>query len=134
VVGLVFGYATDKLWAITSPETLETVEKLTEAMFGPLLKTGLAGALTIGISAGIGEEILFRGAAQPRLGLPLTALLFAAIHTQYSLSPALIQVLVLGVALGLARQRANTTTAIAAHATYNFILAALAIYAPDWAP
>ncbi|MCE7937998.1 hypothetical protein DCC79_01760 [bacterium] len=132
--GLSFGLATDKLWALTSPDTLETVERLTDALFGPLLKTGLAGAVTIGVSAGIGEELLFRGAAQPRLGLPLTALLFAAVHTQYSLSPALIQVLALGVMLGLARQRANTTTAIAAHAAYNFILAALAIYAPEWAP
>ncbi len=133
-VGLGCGLATDQLWEMTSPDTLKTVERLTEALFGPLLKTGLAGAVTIGVSAGIGEEILFRGAAQPRLGLPLTALLFAAVHTQYSLSPALIQVLVLGVVLGLARQRANTTTAVAAHAIYNFTLAALAIYAPEWAP
>lgn len=30
--------------------------------------------------AGIGEEILFRGALQPLLGLPLTALLFVFLH------------------------------------------------------
>ena len=74
-------------------------------------------------AAGIGEEILFRGAAQPRLGLPLTALLFAAVHTQYTVSPALVHIFVTGLLLGVVRRRANTTTAIAVHASYNFLLA-----------
>lgn len=134
LVGLGAGYLTDQLWRALDPDSMAEVERLSEALFGPILGTGLAGALTIGLSAGIGEELLFRGAAQPRLGLVFTALLFAVIHTQYTVSPALIQVFLLGVLLGLARIRANTSTAIAGHAAYNFILALLAIYAPELAP
>lgn len=134
LVGLGAGYLTDQLWRLLDPDSMAEVERLSEALFGPILGTGLAGALTIGLSAGIGEELLFRGAAQPRLGLVFTALLFAVIHTQYTVSPALIQVFLLGILLGLARIRANTSTAIAAHAGYNFILALLAIYAPELAP
>lgn len=132
--GLAMGYVSDQIWKLWSPESLADVEKLTEALLGPVLQTGLIGALTIGISAGIGEEILFRGATQPRLGLIFTSFLFAAIHTQYTLSPALIQVFVLGLLLGLTRQRANTTTAIAAHAAYNFTIAALALLMPEMGP
>jgi len=40
--------------------------------------------LLLGLSAGIGEEITLRGALQPKLGLALTSLLFAALHVQYS--------------------------------------------------
>ncbi len=134
LVGLVTGFGTDQAWKLVAPESQAAVERLTEMMLGPIIQTGLVGALTIGLSAGIGEELLFRGAAQPKLGLVFTSLLFAAIHTQYAISPALIQVFVLGLLLGLTRQRANTTTAIAAHAAYNFTLAMLALYAPELGP
>jgi membrane protease YdiL (CAAX protease family) len=116
------------------PDSLEQVEKLTDALFGPYFEAGLLGALTIGLSAGIGEEIVFRGAAQKRLGLIFTSILFAVLHAQYSVSPALIQILVLGLLLGMTRRRANTTTAIAAHASYNFLLVAIGLYLPEFSP
>lgn len=134
LLGLASGFAVDALWQWLEPESLEVVERLTDALFGPLLEYGLAGAITIGVSAGIGEEIVFRGAAQPRLGLALTAFLFAALHTQYTVSPALIQMLVMGLLLGLVRIRSNTTTAIGTHATYNFVLVLLAVYGPELSP
>jgi uncharacterized protein len=134
VIGLASAVLVDALWARVDPPGLADVQRISGALFAPFLAYGLAGALTIGLSAGIGEECLFRGAAQPRLGLVFTSLLFAVLHTQYTISPALLQVFVLALLLGLTRQRANTTTAIAAHATYNFTLAALAIYAPSLAP
>lgn len=52
----------------------------------------LMGLLVIGILAGIGEEVLFRGVLQPKLqfytgnphvGIWLTAFIFSAIHLQY---------------------------------------------------
>lgn len=36
--------------------------------------------LLIALSAGVGEEMFFRGMVQPLLGLPLTALLFGVLH------------------------------------------------------
>ncbi len=133
-LGLMSGVLIDNLWTRFQPESMDQVERLTEALFGPYLEAGLLGALTIGLSAGIGEEIIFRGAAQPRLGLVFTSLLFAGLHVQYTISPALIQLLIMGLLLGLARRRVNTTTAIAAHASYNFLLVALALYLPELGP
>ncbi len=134
LLGLASGYGIDWLWRRLQPESLDQVTRLSDAIFGPLLDAGLAGAITIALSAGIGEEILFRGAAQPRLGLVFTSLLFAATHTQYTVSLALVQMLIMGLLLGLVRRRANTTTSMAVHATYNFILVILAIYVPDLSP
>lgn len=130
LVALASSVAVDKLWSVVDSQGLEEVGRLSDALFAPYLGYGLIGALTIGLSAGIGEEILFRGAAQPRLGLIFTSLLFAAVHTQYSVSLALLQIFVVGMLLGLTRRHANTTTAIATHATYNFVLALIAIYLP----
>jgi len=36
--------------------------------------------LLISLCAGVGEEMLFRGAVQPFLGIPVTSILFVAIH------------------------------------------------------
>lgn len=133
-LGLASGYMIDWLWGWLEPESLEQVSRLTDVLLGQYLEAGLASALTIGLAAGIGEEVVFRGAAQPRLGLLFTSFLFAALHTQYTVSPALIQMLIMGLLLGLVRRRVNTTTSIAVHATYNFILVALALYLPDLSP
>jgi hypothetical protein len=59
---------------------------------------------------------------QPRLGLALTALLFAALHVQYSWT-GMATIVVFGLALGFVRMRSNTTTAIAIHALYDIIAA-----------
>jgi hypothetical protein len=49
-------------------------------------------------------------------------------------SLALVQILVVGLLLGLVRLRANTTTSIAVHATYNFVLVMVAMHAPELGP
>jgi membrane protease YdiL (CAAX protease family) len=134
VLGILSGLAVDVLWERLMPDSLSEVERLTDALFGPYLEAGILGAVTIGLSAGIGEEIIFRGAAQKRLGLIFTSLLFAVLHVQYTVSPALIQIFVLGMLLGLIRRRANTTTAIAAHASYNFLLVVIGLYLPEISP
>lgn len=126
-VGIVMALLVQAGWGAFLPESKAGIEELSEMLFGPLVGAGLLGALTIGLSAGLGEEMLFRGAAQPRLGLLLTSLLFAVIHTHNGVTPALAQILALGLVLGLVRQRAGTVTAIAAHATYNFIFVMAAV-------
>jgi membrane protease YdiL (CAAX protease family) len=81
--------------------------------------TGLAGIAAIAIAPGVAEESFFRGALQPRLGVLLAALAFAAIHTQYALTVDTLLVFTLGCGLGLVRRQINTTAAIVSHATYN---------------
>jgi membrane protease YdiL (CAAX protease family) len=134
VLGLLSGYAVDRWWSWLDPAGLEGVTRISDALFGPFIETGLAGVLTVGISAGVGEELVFRGALQPRFGIALTALAFTVLHAQYTISPALLQVFMLAVVLGVARKRAGTTTCMAGHATYNAILMALAVYLPDLGP
>ena len=88
----------------------------------------IAGELTVGasillgVSAGVGEELLVRGALQPRAGLFWASMLFAAGHVQYTWF-GMLTILLLGVALGIVRARANTTTAIVVHALYDIVAA-----------
>jgi membrane protease YdiL (CAAX protease family) len=75
----------------------------------------------LALSAGIGEETLFRGALQPRFRIPLTAVLFTLGHVQYAFSPAIVEILVIGLGLGWLRERTNTTTCMTVHIGYNFL-------------
>jgi membrane protease YdiL (CAAX protease family) len=101
------------------------VERLTEQLLGSLFTTPL-GILTIGLSAGLGEETLFRGALLPRFGLLLTSILFALVHSNYGITLSTLVVLLLGLLLGWLRLRYSTSTAMITHAVYNMTLGLLA--------
>jgi hypothetical protein len=81
---------------------------------------GTRQAMLLGVTAGVGEEITMRGALQPRLGLVLTSALFASLHVQYSWYGMLV-VMLIGLVLGLLRQRTSTTVCIGVHALYDMI-------------
>ncbi|OQX22331.1 MAG: hypothetical protein BWK75_00990 [Candidatus Altiarchaeales archaeon A3] len=81
----------------------------------------IQNAFIIGLSAGICEEILFRGALQPKFGIILTALLFTFLHVQYPALWMLFLIFTIGIILGYVRKFTNTTTAIIVHSTYNTI-------------
>ncbi len=128
VIGLVLiqggiGY----LWQLTDPASLARINELSGMLFSASTMT-VTGAFTIGLSAGIGEELLMRGAVQPRFGILFTTLLFTVLHTQYEFSIATLIVLALGFVLGLVRHYFNTTACILIHAGYNtlIVLASLA--------
>ncbi|HHB89934.1 MAG TPA: CPBP family intramembrane metalloprotease [Anaerolineae bacterium] len=104
------------------------IEKLTEELLGPLTNS-LPGVLTLGLAAALGEELVFRGALQPRFGIFVTALLFAFTHSQYVISAATFYVFLLGLILGWVRVRRNTSTAMILHATYNLIIGFLGLLA-----
>ncbi len=117
VLLLAFNFGVNLAWESTDPEGFDLMERVTNHIFGNL--TTVAGAIALGLAAGIGEELLFRGAVQPRLGLFLTAVLFTIGHLQYGLTIATIQILIIGLVLGLVRNRASTTICIVIHASYN---------------
>jgi membrane protease YdiL (CAAX protease family) len=83
--------------------------------------TGAFGIAAIALAPGVAEESFFRGALQPRLGILLAALAFAAIHSQYALTIDTLLVFTLGCGLGLVRRNLNTTSAIVSHAAYNAV-------------
>lgn len=118
-----FGHGIESLWKtlgwpITDQEAIELLFAFTA---GPI------GAVITSVVAGLGEEVVFRGVLQPRLGIVLPALMFTSVHAfQYNFD-GLIQVLVLGVLLGLVRKRTNTTTSAIIHFGYDFVLLATTI-------
>jgi uncharacterized protein len=88
------------------------------------------GAVILGVCAGTGEEILFRGAIQPKYGIVVTAIVFAVLHQQYGASFVTVGVFAVGILFGLERKYVNTTACIITHAVYNTI-AILAAQATD---
>ena len=115
-----FGQGVDSLSHVFTPEVAHNVDITTQHVFGGLGTP--VGIAAISLLPAVCEEILFRGALQPRLGLVVTALLFTSIHTQYSISFDTFAVFVLALGLGLLRKYTNTTTTIVSHATYNFVV------------
>ena len=117
-VGLVaFEVAFNWLAGRVAPQAFEELNRATNALYGNV--NGLAAAATIAVASGVAEEVLFRGALQPRFGLVLTALSFAVLHLQYGVTWALLSVGLIGLVLGLYRERMNTSACILVHALYN---------------
>lgn len=87
------------------------------------------GAVVIGVTAGLGEELAIRGVLQPRLGILLSNLFFVSLHAFQYHWDGLLVVFVIGMILGLIRKYTNTTTAALVHGTYNFVLVMLATLA-----
>lgn len=88
------------------------------------------GAVILGLCAGIGEEILFRGAIQPKYGIIVTSIVFAVLHQQYGASFVTAGVFGIGILFGLERKYVNTTACIITHVVYN-VIAVLAAQAAD---
>lgn len=96
-------------------------DRLTEAIVAQI--PNLAAAVAVALGAAVGLEMLFRGALQPRLGLPLTTLTFVAVHAIYPPTLPLLSLAALALGLGLLRRHATTSAAIIAHTAYGVGLA-----------
>lgn len=79
-------------------------------------------AMVFALGAGIGEEILFRGAMQPRFGMVLTSLIFALIHIQYFDAVSIASLFAVGAILGYERKRTSTTACVITHSLYDLLL------------
>jgi membrane protease YdiL (CAAX protease family) len=115
------------LTQILQPDLVDDLEKTLDSMTQGIQNP--AGALLIGLTAGIGEELFFRGALQPRFGIVLTAAAFALMHQQYELSWVLVGMFGIGILLGIERKRYGTAAAIVTHATMNIIAVMIQIWA-----
>jgi uncharacterized protein len=119
VVGVqVLDLAIDWFWSLMGWQRTDS-----EA-FGRLIAFALSpiGAVVIGVTAGLGEELAVRGVLQPRFGILLSNVFFTGMHAfQYSWD-ALLVVFLIGLVLGVIRQRSNTTTSAVVHGLYDFLL------------
>lgn len=102
------------------PDLIDELDDVTSDMTADIQNP--VGAVALGLSAGTGEELLLRGAIQPRLGLVLTSLMFALLHTQYGLTYVLVGLFAVGMILGILRNRYGTMAAIIAHALFNTLV------------
>jgi uncharacterized protein len=119
---LVVAQATDELGRALTPDLYRQLQANSNQLFGGLVSNPV-GIGAIALAPAISEEILFRGALQPRIGLIATALLFASFHSQYGLSFDTLAVFVIAIGLGLIRKFTNTTTSAISHAAYNLAIA-----------
>ncbi|HEX9990716.1 MAG TPA: CPBP family glutamic-type intramembrane protease [Chloroflexia bacterium] len=92
--------------------------------FGKLMSNVVTplGAVLIGVTAGIGEEMAVRGLLQPRIGLIASNLVFTSLHAMQYGVDALLSVFIIGLVLGIIRARSNTTTSAIVHGVYDFVL------------
>jgi membrane protease YdiL (CAAX protease family) len=124
---LLFGVvvATSSVWSLlVSTQQLQQQTAASDQLAQSF--NSLPIAFITSVAVAIGEEIFFRGALQPVFGIWLTSLIFALMHTQYTLTPATLIIFVTSLGLGWLRQRYSTSASILGHFVYNFIQLALA--------
>lgn len=114
-------------WTLFNAAQAEQLSGINEALLGNF--DTVWEWFLLAAAAGLGEELLFRGALQPIFGILPTSFIFAVSHVQYGLTPATLAIFLLSVVLGIIRKRSNTTVAILVHAGYNFILGLLTLLA-----
>ncbi len=79
-LGAIYGFTTAMIgWAIIQSPQLKPVQKKYTSLINSL-QLKIPQIIFLSLCAGIGEEILFRGAIQPIFGVWLTAIFFVAIH------------------------------------------------------
>jgi uncharacterized protein len=123
IISAIGGILTD----IFQPGFTEEIDSIVGEVTADLIN--VQGAILIGLSAGIGEEVLFRGAMQPTFGIVLTSLVFMVIHVQYGFSFVLISLFFTSIVFGIQRIKMNTTCCIITHSAYNFCVVMLSVLA-----
>ena len=127
IIGLALGVVTAKAgWQIVELPRLAKTKAFFTSIIKPL-KLNTFEIIIISACAGIGEELFFRGAIQPILGIWLTSILFVLLHGY--LNPfnlpltyyGMYMVLVIGV-LGLMTENFGILTAMIAHSIIDVIL------------
>jgi len=125
---LAVAYGIERVADMLSPSSQQQVTNATNVLFSHF--NNPLGVILLGLMPAVVEETLFRGALVPRLGVLVTAILFAALHTQYAVTFATLEVFVLGIGLGLLRVRsASTLPCMVTHAGYNIAVGLLGFLA-----
>ena len=127
-VFMAVAFGIEALANVVAPSQQKQVTDVTNVLFSRF--NNPAAIVFLGVLAGVVEETLFRGALLPRFGIVATAILFAALHIQYAVSFATLEVFVLGLGLGWLRVRSGSTlTAMVTHAGYDIAVGFLSLVA-----
>lgn len=127
-VFMAVAFGIEALANMVAPSQQKQVTDVTTVLFSHF--NNPAAIIFLGVLAGVVEETLFRGALLPRFGVVVTAILFAALHIQYAVSFATLEVFVLGLGLGWLRVRSGSTlTGMVTHAGYDIAVGFLSLVA-----
>jgi membrane protease YdiL (CAAX protease family) len=127
-VFMAVAFGIEALANVVAPNQQKQVTDVTTVLFSHF--NNPAAIVFLGVLAGVVEETLFRGALLPRFGIVITAILFAALHIQYAISFATLEVFVLGLGLGWLRVRSGSTLpSIVTHAGYDIAVGFLSLIA-----
>lgn len=127
LVGVGFGFITAKAgWQIVQLPIMKDTKVFFSGMIKPI-GLNVLEIVFISLCAGIGEELFFRGAIQPILGVWFTAILFVLLHGY--LNPfnlpltyyGVYMVLVIGV-MGLMTEYFGILSAMISHTLIDIIL------------
>ena len=126
--GIIFGLVIAIGLAVIAfyPEYLDLGSDTTVNMLGGIT---LTVAVIVSLCAGIGEELLFRGAMQPRFGILLTSVVFTVAHIQYPNPIQLGSLFAMSVVFGYEKQKAGTVACIITHTLYDLVILLAAIQA-----
>ena len=116
--GLLVAYATR--YSVYRFSWAKTLHLEFRGIFGPISSADIFGYAAL---SAIAEELFFRGALQPIIGIAVTSLIFGAMHIAPGkrFLPWPIQALVMGVALGgLFWLTGNLAAPVTAHFTINY--------------
>ncbi len=126
-VGCVYGILIAVIgWKIVELPILQPTKTFFVNLITPL-RLSLPEIVFISFCAGVGEEILFRGAIQPFLGILLTAVIFVAIHGY--LNPSNWRITIYGffmtfaiVGIGIMTDYFGLLSSVIAHMMIDIIL------------
>ena len=127
LLGLIFGVVFGHLALFVSTRSfMKPVMNKYAQLFGAF-ELNQSEMIYISICAGVGEEILFRGALQPMLGIIITSIVFVAIHGY--LNPKNWRITVYGIfmtlviiGMGYMTIHVGLISAILAHAMIDYYL------------
>lgn len=127
LLGLVFGLVFGHLALFVSTRSfMKPVMNKYAQLFGAF-ELNQSEMIYISICAGVGEEILFRGALQPIMGIIITSILFVAIHGyihpknwRISIYGILMTLVIIGI--GYITVHIGLISAIFAHAMIDYYL------------
>jgi len=121
--GIVFGIIIARITRFTV-KRFEWARKLHLEFRGLLGRLGDVDIIVYAGTSAIGEEMLFRGAMQPALGLVAASLIFGIVHIapKTHFIPWTLQAIAMGFAFGLMYEISGELAApIAAHFTINYV-------------
>jgi uncharacterized protein len=114
-------------WVSSRPPVSSVLEDFTIIRVVMNSRFSRTDRMQVSLSAGVGEELLFRGAIQPLIGIWLTSFIFIAIHGYFKFRSAghiLFGILMfsLSMMLGLLFEWVGLLSAMTAHALYDLLL------------